>query len=90
MAAGGHIAGIVSEPGHLRRSYQIACTEDGQGWTDPDEWVANAPLREGSWWEAMHTWLHERSGKPVAPPAIDPANVLCDAPGEYVMVRYAD
>ncbi|MDD2713327.1 MAG: alpha/beta fold hydrolase [Simplicispira sp.] len=90
LAAGGHNAGIVSEPGRPRRSYQIACTESGQGWTDPDQWVANAPLREGSWWEAMHTWLHERSGKPVAPPAIDPATVLCDAPGEFVMVRYAD
>ena len=90
LAAGGHNAGIVSEPGRPRRSYQIACTEDNQGWTEPDEWVANAPLREGSWWEAMHAWLHERSGKPVAPPAIDPALVLCDAPGEYVMVRYAD
>ena len=90
LAAGGHNAGIVSEPGRPRRSYQIACTESGQGWIDPDQWVANAPLREGSWWEAMHTWLHERSGKPVAPAAIDPATVLCDAPGEYVMVRYAD
>ena len=90
LAAGGHNAGIVSEPGRPRRSYQIACTEDNQGWTDPDDWVANAPLHEGSWWEAMHAWLHERSGKPVAPPAIDPATVLCDAPGEYVMVRYAD
>ena len=90
LAAGGHNAGIVSEPGRPRRSYQIASTEEGQGWTDPDQWVANAPLREGSWWEAMHAWLHERSGKPIAPPAIDPANVLCDAPGEYVMVRYAD
>jgi polyhydroxyalkanoate synthase len=90
LAAGGHNAGIVSEPGRPRRSYQIACAEHGQGWVDPDQWVASAPLREGSWWEAMHTWLHDRSGKPVAPPAIDPANVLCDAPGEYVMVRYAD
>ena len=90
LAAGGHNAGIVSEPGRPRRSYQIACTDHNHGWTDPDDWVANAPLREGSWWEAMHTWLHERSGKPVAPPAIDPADVLCDAPGEYVMVRYAD
>lgn len=90
LAAGGHNAGIVSEPGRPRRSYQIACTEKTQGWIDPDDWVAAAPLREGSWWEAMHAWLEERSGKPVAPPAIDPANVLCDAPGEYVMVRYAD
>lgn len=90
LAAGGHNAGIVSEPGRPRRSYQIACTEKTQGWIDPDDWVANAPMHQGSWWEAMHAWLHERSGKPVAPPAIDPATVLCDAPGEYVMVRYAD
>ena len=90
LAAGGHNAGIVSEPGRARRSYQIAATEDGQGWTGPEEWEAHAPVREGSWWEAMDAWLKERSGKPVAPPAMDPAHVLCDAPGEYVMVRYAD
>ena len=90
LAAGGHNAGIVSEPGRPRRSYQIAATEDGHGWVSPDEWEANAPVREGSWWEAMDAWLKERSGEPVAPPAIDPATVLCDAPGEYVMVRYAD
>ena len=90
LAAGGHNAGIVSEPGRPRRSYQIAATEDGNGWTGPDEWEASAPVREGSWWEAMDQWLKERSGKPVAPPTIDPAHVLCDAPGQYVMVRYAD
>ena len=90
LAAGGHNAGIVSEPGRPRRSYQIAATEDGNGWTGPDEWEASAPVREGSWWEAMDAWLKERSGKPVAPPPIDPAHVLCDAPGQYVMVRYAD
>ena len=90
LAAGGHNAGIVSEPGRPRRSYQINSVEDNQGWIDPDDWVANAPTRQGSWWEAMDAWLKERSGKPVAPPTIDPANVLCDAPGEYVMVRYVD
>lgn len=90
LAAGGHNAGIVSEPGRPRRSYQINSIEDNQGWTEPDEWLANAPTRQGSWWEAMDAWLKERSGAPVAPPAIDPANVLCDAPGEYVMVRYVD
>ena len=90
LAAGGHNAGIVSEPGRPRRSYQINSIEDNQGWVEPDEWLANAPTRQGSWWEAMDAWLKERSGKPVAPPAMDPAHVLCDAPGEYVMVRYAD
>ena len=90
LAAGGHNAGIVSEPGRPRRSYQINSIEDNQGWVEPDEWLASAPTRQGSWWEAMDAWLKERSGKPVAPPAMDPAHVLCDAPGEYVMVRYAD
>jgi polyhydroxyalkanoate synthase len=52
--------------------------------------VDQAPVHDGSWWIAMHTWLQERSGIPVAPLTIDPADVLCDAPGENVMVRYAD
>lgn len=90
LAAGGHNAGIISEPGHPRRSYQMGCTEKGQAWTEPDEWAAQAPLFEGSWWDAMHNWLHDHSGEPVAPPTIKKGDVLSDAPGENVMVRYAD
>lgn len=90
LAAGGHNAGIVSEPGRPRRSYQIASVEDGQGWIDPDDWVAQAPVVQGSWWEAMHAWLSERSGTPIKPPAISSDRVVCEAPGDYVMVRYAD
>jgi polyhydroxyalkanoate synthase len=90
LAAGGHNAGIVSEPGHANRSYQMDSAGKDSGWANPDEWVANAPVHEGSWWEAMHVWLRKRSGKMVAPPAMKPASILGDAPGEYVMVRYAD
>jgi polyhydroxyalkanoate synthase len=90
LAAGGHNAGIVSEPGHRNRSYQMDCVEKGHTWVEPDEWAAKAPMVEGSWWEAMDRWLRERSGEQVAPPVINPADVLCDAPGEFIMVRYAD
>ncbi|KAB2896605.1 MAG: poly-beta-hydroxybutyrate polymerase-like protein, partial [Burkholderiaceae bacterium] len=90
LAAGGHNAGIVSEPGHPRRSYQIASSAPDDEWRDPDAWQAGAPVLEGSWWTAMHEWLRERSGKPVAARPIDPATALCDAPGQYVMTRYAD
>ncbi|MBA3059330.1 MAG: poly-beta-hydroxybutyrate polymerase N-terminal domain-containing protein [Gammaproteobacteria bacterium] len=90
LAAGGHNAGIVSEPGHAGRSYQIDSVEQGHAWVDPDTWAAQAPVVEGSWWEAMHQWLRERSGKPVPAPVIDVKTVLGDAPGDYVMVRYAD
>ncbi|WP_424316983.1 PHA/PHB synthase family protein [Castellaniella sp.] len=90
LAEGGHNAGIVSEPGRPRRSYQMGSVEDNMGWIDPDDWKAEAPVTQGSWWEAMHAWLAERSGRPGKPPAFKREQVLCDAPGEYVMVRYAD
>lgn len=90
LAAGGHNAGIVSEPGRPRRSYQIASVEDGQGWVDPDDWAAQTPVVQGSWWEAMNTWIKERSSAPVKAKVIKAEQALCDAPGEYVMVRYTD
>lgn len=90
LAAGGHNAGIVSEPGRPRRSYQIGSVEDGQGWTDPDDWVAQTPVVQGSWWEAMDQWIKQRSSTPIKAKAIKADHVLCDAPGQYVMVRYAD
>ncbi|UJB65477.1 alpha/beta fold hydrolase [Acidovorax sp. YS12] len=90
LAEGGHNAGIVSEPGRPRRSYQIASVEDNTGWIDPDDWKAQAPVQQGSWWEAMHAWVTERSGKPVAAKAIPAEHAVCDAPGTYVMTRYAD
>lgn len=90
LAAGGHNAGIVSEPGHPRRSYQMAHRKQGDGWTDPAHWQATASRHQGSWWEAFHQWLHAHSGDQVAARAIPSASSLCDAPGEYVMVRYAD
>ena len=90
LTSGGHNAGIVSEPGHANRNYQMDSVDPGHGWISPADWAAQAPRHEGSWWVALRDWLQARSGAPVPPPAIDPAQVLCDAPGDYVMVRYAD
>lgn len=90
LAAGGHNAGIVAEPGHPRRSYQMDQRAAGAGWVDPDEWISRAPRYEGSWWEAWRGWLQQHSSEQVAARSIQASHVLCDAPGEYVMVRYAD
>ena len=90
LAEGGHNAGIVSEPGRPRRSYQLGSVEDNTGWIDPDEWKAQAPVEQGSWWVAMHDWIAARSGQPVAATPIPAKQALCDAPGTYVMTRYAD
>lgn len=90
LAAGGHNAGIISEPGHPRRSYQMDHAYAGGDWVDADAWISRAPRYEGSWWEAWAEWLHERSTSKVSARNIDQRYVLCDAPGDYVMVRYAD
>ena len=90
LAAGGHNAGIVSEPGHPRRSYQMNHADAGADWVDPDDWIHHAPRFEGSWWEAWNTWLHQHSSGLVSARVIQQDEALCDAPGEYVMVRYAD
>jgi len=90
LAAGGHNAGIVSEPGRPRRSYQIATTVPADGWIEPDAWAARAPLLEGSWWEAYRDWLGARSGAMQAPHPIPAELQVCAAPGLYVKERYAD
>ncbi len=88
LTSGGHNAGIVSEPGHPRRSYQIATRESGNRYVDPDQWQADAPKYQGSWWLAWHDWLAQQADGLEAPPAMGGAGkgrqVLPDAPGSYV------
>ncbi len=89
LTSGGHNAGIVSEPGHSRRSYQIATLREADTYIDPDSWQQRAPQREGSWWPEWQAWLAERSGEKVEPPAMGAADkgypLLMDAPGSYVL-----
>lgn len=89
LTSGGHNAGIVSEPGHKGRRFHILTREADGAALDPDDWTAQAPVREGSWWIAWDEWLGARSGAPVAPPPIGAANKQCpvleDAPGRYVL-----
>ncbi|WP_084150919.1 PHA/PHB synthase family protein [Azohydromonas australica] len=90
LASGGHNAGVVSEPGHARRSYQMAQRARGQGYVTPEDYAATAPTHEGSWWEAWSAWLAEHSGPRVAAKPIPADMALEDAPGQYVHQRYAD
>ncbi len=92
LTNGGHNAGIVSEPGHPGRHYRIMPKKHGDICLGPDEWLAAARMREGSWWEAWTEWLDGLSSpEQVVPPAFGGAGSdrepLCDAPGTYVMQR---
>ncbi len=89
LTSGGHNAGIVSEPGHPRRHYQVATRKAGDRHVDPEIWQATASKKEGSWWPAWQAWLVEHStGLAPAPPmgsAEKGYPALTDAPGAYVM-----
>ncbi|MGO9389350.1 PHA/PHB synthase family protein [Rhodoblastus sp.] len=83
LAVGGHNGGIVSEPGHRHRSYRIAFRPKGGPAPAPQDFVARAAQKSGSWWPEYADWLEARSGAFGPPPTMGKA--LCDAPGTYVL-----
>lgn len=92
LTSGGHNAGIVSEPGHRHRSYQMACRTDQDRYIDPDTWQATTHKQHGSWWPDWQAWLVKHSAEyQVEPPALgDPdkgLHPICEAPGTYVLQK---
>lgn len=91
LTSGGHNAGIVSEPGHPGRTYQIATSQEGDKYADPDSWKAATPVQQGSWWGPWQEWLAGRSRGQMLPSAIGQPEQgltpLCDAPGTYVLMK---
>lgn len=89
LTSGGHNAGIVSEPGHPHRSFQIATRQESDKYIDPEIWQASTTRKAGSWWPAWQGWLTARSSGLVAPPALGAVAAgypaLADAPGSYVL-----
>ncbi len=90
LTSGGHNAGVISEPGHAGRSYQIATRPAHDPWVEPDQWAASTPKRDGSWWPAWQQWLAAHSSPEQAARAIPAKAALGNAPGEYVMLRYKE
>ena len=88
LTSGGHNAGIVSAPGQMRRSYQIATKHQGDRYVDPDTWRAQTLNQNGSWWPAWVEWLRERSSEQVSPPAMGNKEggfpAIAEAPGTYI------
>ena len=88
LTTGGHNAGIVSEPGHPRRSYQMATSECDQRYVDPGTWQTTAEHRDGSWWPAWDAWLNGHSSGKCAPPDMGAPAAgyppLEEAPGTYI------
>ncbi len=85
LTSGGHNAGIVSEPGHAGRSYQVTTTPNSANYVPPEDWRAQTPLQDGSWWTDYVAWLHGQSAGTAKPPPMGSGEHLADAPGTYVL-----
>lgn len=91
LTNGGHNAGIISEPGHHGRHYQLHTTQAHEPRLSSDDWLAQAESHEGSWWTTWSEWLIAHgSGRQVAARKPPKDTQLGAAPGTYVLVRYAD
>ncbi|MHB1946778.1 MAG: PHA/PHB synthase family protein [Gammaproteobacteria bacterium] len=86
LTNGGHNAGIVSEPGHQGRHYQINTRKRGDKHISSSSWLEKAEHCKGSWWPAWNKWLINLSNEKVNASSIDDQKqfVICDAPGTYV------
>jgi polyhydroxyalkanoate synthase len=89
LTSGGHNAGIVSEPGHPGRGYQLATKRESDMYVDPETWQVATPACEGSWWPEWVSWLQQHSSEKIQPPLLGAPEAgypaLEDAPGRYVL-----
>lgn len=92
LTTGGHNAGIVSEPGHPGRSYQISTQKKDETYIPPAIWMETMEHHAGSWWPAWQKWLVKKSSREkIIPPSFGAPDkgykVLCNAPGTYVLKK---
>jgi polyhydroxyalkanoate synthase len=89
LASGGHNAGIVSEPGHPRRSYQCLPEKNGHcNYNDPEDWLKESKTEPGSWWIHWEQWLVRHSAATQVK-ALQPKEqaALGNAPGTYIFEK---
>jgi polyhydroxyalkanoate synthase len=90
LGASGHIAGVINPPSKNKRSYWALDSEARTLPADPDDWLAQATERPGSWWPEWSAWLAQYGGKRVkarAKPGNAKYSALEPAPGRYVRAR---
>ena len=88
LTSGGHNAGIVSEPGHKGRCYQISTMLATARYVPPGQWQTNTPTRDGSWWVEWQHWRDTHSHAKTKPPSMGTREYppSGDAPGSYAMM----
>jgi polyhydroxyalkanoate synthase len=85
----GHIAGVINPP--TSGKYGYATNEKLPA--DPEQWLAGAEHREGSWWSDWQRWVARCDTGEKVPAHVPGDGTLApieDAPGAYVKARIHD
>ncbi|HYC35255.1 MAG TPA: class I poly(R)-hydroxyalkanoic acid synthase [Usitatibacter sp.] len=88
LGASGHIAGTINSAAKNKRSYWSG--PRGKLPADPDQWLAKAQEKPGSWWNGWAQWLAQHGGRKVpARRKLGDARhkPIEPAPGRYVKER---
>jgi polyhydroxyalkanoate synthase len=85
LAASGHIAGVVNPPGAGKYSHWVGSKLPD----NPEDWLAAAEERPGSWWPEWDRWVAKQGGGkvPARVPGDGGLQPIEDAPGSYVTAR---
>ncbi|HUB64928.1 MAG TPA: class I poly(R)-hydroxyalkanoic acid synthase [Methylocella sp.] len=86
LAGSGHIAGVINPAGKPKYQYWRGPAPAGEF----EDWFEGAHEHKGSWWVDWIKWITRQSRKtvPARVPGDGELPPLCDAPGDYVRVRY--
>ncbi|HVT51527.1 MAG TPA: class I poly(R)-hydroxyalkanoic acid synthase [Dongiaceae bacterium] len=90
LAASGHIAGVVNPPAAKKYGHWVGVQKAGKDYPpSPEEWLAKAENRPGSWWPEWRDWLraHDGGEVPARKPGDGKLKPIEDAPGSYVLVK---
>jgi len=86
LAGSGHVAGVINPAEKPKYQYWRGKAPAGEF----EDWFARATKHKGSWWVDWVKWIKRQSRKqvPARLPGDGDLPPICDAPGEYVRVRY--
>lgn len=89
LAESGHVAGIINHPDANKYHFWTNKSQEIK-YHSPEEWKKSTRKHPGSWWIYWEQWLSKYSGKslPSIPPEKINPQVIDDAPGKYVQLRY--
>jgi len=91
LGGSGHIAGVVNPPSASKYGFWVNDASDGRLPDDPEQFVAGAGFRPGSWWPHWQDWMTGLPGGAAVVSARVPGDgglpAIEDAPGSYVKFR---